>query len=117
MTTARLRAFLRKLRKDFPTRQPVRVRLKRPHLDPDGTHAHAVTYKCDGYFEIWLHPAPPDATIKESLLHEWAHVRTWKDGALDHDTRWALDYDAIRRRAKQYAELTRWIQCENEFSD
>lgn len=104
MAPPRLRSFLRKLRKDFPTRLPVRVRQKRL-IDREGNHYHGCTWKRENAFEIWIHAASPEAMAKDCLLHEYAHVLTWSE-PLHHSAKWAA----------KYAELQRWVSGETEWA-
>lgn len=99
MAPARLRAFLRKLRRDFPL-ENVRVR-QRVMADCTGC-----TWKTAKGFEIWLHPSQPDPMLKDTLLHEVAHTLSWSE-PLHHSARWAA----------KYAELTRWMQSEVEYAE
>lgn len=106
MSPAALRKFLKKLRKDFPAKLPVRVRQQFIPLDDPTGRCYGHTSKGDKSFLIVLHSTMSDALGFEMLLHEWAHAVTWA-GKVDHSPRWAAKYAAIRR----------WYQCENEWAN
>lgn len=93
--------YMRKLRKDFPTRLPVEIRqVTMPE------HHNGCTWRLPDRFVIHIRKEDPDVVQGNTILHELAHALTWKEGNLHHDTAWA----------KKYAELVRWNQSESEWA-
>ena len=101
MAPARLREFLRGLRKAFPPRLPVSVR-QRTLAD----RSLGYTTRTQTGFAITLHSAMSERLAQEILLHEWSHTLCWV-GRVDHSPRWA----------SHYARLRRWFQGEDEYGD
>lgn len=104
MSPGRLRAFLRKLRSAHPTPLPVRVR-QRPMYDKNGRATFGCTWRGSSHFGIHIHTVPPETCQLDTLLHEWAHVLTWRE-KLHHSAKWAA----------KYAELVRWVAGEAEYA-
>jgi hypothetical protein len=88
----KFRRMVRELREHFPTLLPVRVvrralegRLGETELRYEGGRP--------ARFVVRVHVPQSWPTMRDTLIHEWAHVIAWRDGhetVCDHDPEWAL---------------------------
>lgn len=103
---ARLREITRALRKSFPAPDESKVRVRQTDLTD-----HGLTERSEsGTFYITLRKQDRRSIVIDTLLHEWAHVLTWKgDGFrqhVHHSEAWG----------REYARLTRWANGEGEHA-
>lgn len=100
---ARFRIALKKLREEFPTRHPVKLRKIK------GSNYHGYAYlhtprskDIKPYFVIVINSSSRVSYHQQfdTLIHEWAHIYTWydlKDGETDHGPTWTKAYGKIYR--------------------
>lgn len=99
--TRKLRRWIDELEEFFPLIVPARVYRRR------GVPNHGISslFLCSEerpwYFTVCLGVGLDAAATWDSLIHEWAHCRTWREGRTldDHDAAWGVEYAAI------YSEL------------
>lgn len=87
MTTKEWRILLKNLRASFPVEAPVTIR-KRPKIDC------AATIFDGAHYRITINADQPDVGLIDSILHEWAHVKTIEE-AYRHGGRWAENFGEI----------------------
>ena len=94
MLPKRVQKALARLRKGCPSRLPVRVRVLGGLPDQHWGH----TIKGAKSFTVCLRRSSVPIMV-ETLVHEWAHVLSWRDNARrDHD---------INRFGREYARAYR----------
>lgn len=90
--------YLRKLKKDFPLRAPVRVRTK-PDLTTDEGHGIfgcAVFHR--GVFTIHINRNDDESVMIDTLWHEWTHCLLWPQCSRRHSKRFWQVYGEIYQR-------------------
>lgn len=102
----KFRLLLKKLRKRFPPRYPVRVRRPSGKSLKGQDAPYGVCWLSndnkspeDRYFTIYISCKYPIETQIDTLLHEWAHALTWfkcKPGQ-DHGDPWSEAYGKLYR--------------------
>ena len=94
------RRLAKVLRKKFPTLAPVYVYYRNGKM-PRTTVAFATAVfhdNCVHHFIVVVDARESWITVRDSLLHEWAHVISWREGQKEideHDTTWAIAYSKI----------------------
>ena len=93
--------LLRMLRRDFPTKYPVKVRrvILSKTLRGVCSVANSDKPKDRRYFAILLCKSDPWATQRDTLIHEWAHALTWFQlgEGKDHGDLFARKYGVLYR--------------------
>ena len=105
---------LRKLRQLFPPLLPVRLKwVRRGEMGGDWSRTILhMEGKRGVRFEVLvpqvMRQYPPDSAVTswfiDILIHEWAHLRAWKEGPLedDHDPlTWGIEYARIYQKMVQ----------------
>lgn len=67
---------------------PAPVRLRVVGLGPG---LYGLTTQVDGHFEVGIAPDTWQ-TMVDTLVHEWAHVRSWGADEDPHGPHWGLEY-------------------------
>ena len=90
------------LRRKFPPPRPVRVR--RASLPPEeGSKVFGETVNGGRQYTIKIEGRQSWPLIRDTLLHEWAHILTWNGNDTDdHGEEWGLQY------ARIYREYVAW---------
>jgi hypothetical protein len=114
---ARLRKYIRVLRKEFPAEYPVTIYRRNalflnPHTGEhccnelravkDSQQVYALAYGPEDYpgrFVLFLAYHPDFGFMAESLFHEWAHFLTWNSkGTKEHPLEYFKMYGKIYQR-------------------
>lgn len=84
------------LRREFPTTHPVMVRSIRHGMND----LFGLTGLWDKQFYIKINRRKAFDARVETLLHEWAHARTWfgAEANEDHSAEWGMAYANIYRK-------------------
>ena len=93
MDTRLLRA-LRKLKRDFPLRYPVRVKTSEV-LTQDGHRLFGCVNKVNGVFAIVIQRHPDVSVQIDTLWHEWTHCLLWPQCKYRHSSRFWATYGRI----------------------
>lgn len=86
-----LTTWLRRLRREFPTEKPVRIRRA------DRIAEHGITEELETYYRITIRREDWRLML-DTLLHEYAHVMVWDKEKTHHNHEWG----------KAYARVYRW---------
>jgi len=102
------REFVAKMKRDLPTSIPVRVHRQQTPLDKRFTPVEGwdgYTRKNDNHFLVVINREESDLDrMKDTLMHEWAHVLTWDKDVDDHGPRWGKAYAKVYRTALGWAD-------------
>lgn len=98
------RQFVNFLRKEFPTRRPVKVRRIKTELDTSLVPAQRDFGETDFYDECYImkiNREDPVRVQKDTVMHEWAHCLTPEREREHHSDKWGIWYARIYRRVME----------------
>lgn len=90
--------YLRWLKRDFPLQIPVIVRTYPEIKDHSGHDLHGTCDLVNGVFRICLSRKYDEASMVETLWHEWTHCLVWPRCKYRHTRRFSDQYFAIYRK-------------------
>ncbi len=93
----KLQKYLRKLKRDFPLRRPVKVRTYESIVGADGGILYGVIQDKGEYFEIWIRRCPDEAIMVDTLFHEWCHAMLWPKCSRKHTDLFFKTYGQVYR--------------------
>lgn len=95
----KVRKYLRKLRRDFPTRRPVRVHTKK-EIVVDGHKLFAQIWDAGEYIQIVRSKERNQCedVMVDSLLHEWTHAMLWPKCSRKHSKLFWFTYGLLYRK-------------------
>lgn len=93
----KVRQYLQKLKRDFPLRKPVSVRIREVVRSDDGSDLYGTC--CDGgeRFQIVIASHADESVMCDSLFHEWCHAILWPKCSVRHTDLFFKTYGMIYR--------------------